>query len=162
MSITGGCQCGAVRYRAEVGEKPHASICHCRMCQKATGGLFAAVVTVNDAQLEWTRGAPSTFESSSLARRGFCASCGTPLTYKWGGGTTAVMLGTFDQPDNLVPRVEYFHGRRHPVLGRLDELKAPFRDESEMDEEMRHVLESKAVHQHPDHDTDRWPPEGGR
>ena len=39
--LAGGCQCGAVRYRLEA--KPKAtSICHCRMCQKASGGPFAA------------------------------------------------------------------------------------------------------------------------
>ena len=36
-----------------------ASICHCRMCQKAFGGFFGALVTVHD--LEWTRGAPTHF-----------------------------------------------------------------------------------------------------
>jgi hypothetical protein len=37
VTITGGCQCGAVRYRIE-GDLGRASICHCRMCQKAFGG----------------------------------------------------------------------------------------------------------------------------
>ena len=41
--ITGGCQCGAVRYRITAPlENPH--ICHCRMCQKAFGNYFAALV----------------------------------------------------------------------------------------------------------------------
>lgn len=38
--VSGGCQCGAVRYRFN-GEVPgHSRLCHCRMCQKAgeTGG----------------------------------------------------------------------------------------------------------------------------
>jgi hypothetical protein len=33
---TGGCQCGAVRFRVE-GALGDASVCHCRMCQKAFG-----------------------------------------------------------------------------------------------------------------------------
>ncbi|MGG2476082.1 GFA family protein, partial [Rhizobium sp. BR5] len=34
-----GCQCGAVRYRIEGGLRyPH--LCHCRMCQKASGNYF--------------------------------------------------------------------------------------------------------------------------
>ena len=38
----GGCQCGAVRYRA-TSLRQDAHICHCRMCQKAVGGAFAAL-----------------------------------------------------------------------------------------------------------------------
>ena len=38
--LTGGCQCGAVRY-ALLEEPTGAHICHCRMCQKAFGSFFA-------------------------------------------------------------------------------------------------------------------------
>lgn len=40
MSVTGGCQCGAVRYRADA----MLDICYCRMCQKAMGNLFALLL----------------------------------------------------------------------------------------------------------------------
>ena len=78
---SGGCQCGAVRFRAS--KFGRASICHCRMCQKAFGGFFGALVTAHD--LEWTRGEPKRFASSNKVQRGFCAACGTPLTYEYGG-----------------------------------------------------------------------------
>ena len=38
---TGGCQCGAVRY-ALYAEPTNPHVCHCRMCQKAFGNVFAA------------------------------------------------------------------------------------------------------------------------
>ena len=41
LAMSGGCQCGAVRFR--VTSFGRSSVCHCRMCQKATGGLFAAL-----------------------------------------------------------------------------------------------------------------------
>ena len=76
---TGGCQCGAVRFRIR-GELGRPSICHCRMCQKAFGSFFGPLVSANG--LRWTRGEPKRFASSNLIRRGFCADCGTPLTYE--------------------------------------------------------------------------------
>lgn len=55
MSVSGGCGCGTIRFRA--GRVGRASVCHCRMCQKTFGGFFGPYV---DAfELEWTRGAPA-------------------------------------------------------------------------------------------------------
>jgi hypothetical protein len=81
--ITGGCQCGAVRYAMHVArvEKPH--VCHCRMCQRATGGLFAALAGCAKDRLEWVKGTPAVFASSNLASRGYCRDCGTPLTFSY-------------------------------------------------------------------------------
>jgi hypothetical protein len=55
MELSGGCQCGAVRYHA-TERLDNAHICHCRMCQKAFGGFFGPLVTAHDAV--WTRGQP--------------------------------------------------------------------------------------------------------
>ncbi len=68
--ITGGCQCGKVRYAMHVDrvEKPH--VCHCRMCQKATGGVFAALAGCAEVKPGMDVGAPAMFASSSLADAG--------------------------------------------------------------------------------------------
>ena len=78
---TGGCQCGAVRYaiRLPIAE---CNLCHCRMCQKASGGPFMVFVAVPSDTVTFTRGSPPLFASSSFAKRGFCRDCGTPLTYE--------------------------------------------------------------------------------
>lgn len=98
--IPGGCQCGKVRYAMHVErvEKPH--VCHCRMCQKATGGLFAALAGCAKPKLEWTRGAPAFFASSNLATRGFCRECGTPLTFAYNSPEARiyVTIGSLDNP----------------------------------------------------------------
>ena len=59
-----------------------ASICHCRMCQKASGAPYGAYAPMARDALVFTRGAPKIFRSSEIAERGFCAACGTPLTYR--------------------------------------------------------------------------------
>lgn len=82
-AFSGGCQCGALRYHVAAGPA-FASICHCRMCQRATGGPFAALLKVAAARLRWA-GEPGVFASSSLAERGFCPACGTPLFYRQKG-----------------------------------------------------------------------------
>jgi hypothetical protein len=150
---SGGCQCGAVRFRIE-GKLGEASVCHCRMCQKAFGSFFAPLVAVGSANLTWTRGAPAYFASSNCARRGFCATCGTPLTYEAVEGI-ALAIGAFDHPDKITPTVQFGI-----------EAKLPFTDEI-ASLAQRHTLDDIAAapfladvvsYQHPDHDTDVWPP----
>ncbi len=65
VEYTGGCQCGAVRYRVE-GKLSFPHICHCRMCQKASGNYFAPLARVSDDDFEVTRGEASWFYSSCL------------------------------------------------------------------------------------------------
>ena len=99
----GGCQCGAVRY--EITEAPvEANYCHCRMCQRATGGPFAAYATVKRSAFSWTQGEPTYFASSSVAKRGFCSKCGTPLSFEYTQSAhTSFTIGSFDEPDSLPP-----------------------------------------------------------
>lgn len=108
-SITGGCQCGKVRYALHVVrvEKPH--VCHCRMCQRATGGVFAALAGCAKQNLEWTKGAPAMFASSNLATRGFCRDCGTPLTFAYNAPEARiyVTIGSLDDPELASIEIQY-------------------------------------------------------
>jgi len=150
VTYTGGCQCGAIRFRA-FGALT-ASVCHCRMCQKAFGGYYAPLVDVKDGGVEWTRGAPKRFRSSDAVLRGFCGDCGTPLTYEAADGI-ALAAGAFDHPAVLPPVVQFgvegkigFVDRLHTLPERhtLDDLDAaPF-------------LADLVSYQHPDHDTSEW------
>jgi hypothetical protein len=98
--VTGGCQCGAVRYALYVEpEKSH--VCHCRMCQRATGGLFAALAGAPKNKFEWTKGEPAVFESSNVAIRHYCRDCGTPLSFAYTlpEARHYVTIGSLDDPE---------------------------------------------------------------
>jgi len=98
---SGGCQCGAVRYAA-YAPLSHSHFCHCRMCQRAVGNLFAALAGVNRKDFAWTKGEPSVYRSSSVAERGFCNKCGTPLSFRYlSRDRISVTLGSLDDPEGV-------------------------------------------------------------
>ncbi len=116
--MTGGCQCGAVRYALYA--MPESSVCHCRMCQKAVGGLFAALSKVKLADFAWTKGAPGAFRSSSAAERHFCSACGTPLTFHYiDGEAIEVTMGSLDEPVRVPIVRNYCVDTRMPWIDRL-------------------------------------------
>ena len=93
----GGCQCGAIRYQANSLED-NSHVCNCRMCQKAMGNFFAALVGVPLKDFSWTRGSPSVFQSSKNVGRGFCQACGTPLFFQHADNSHISMtIGSFDE-----------------------------------------------------------------
>jgi len=147
--LTGGCQCGAVRY-ALYSEPTGASICHCRMCQKAFGNYFAPLAGVPPKDLEWTRGTPGTFRSSEAAERGFCSNCGTPLTYRvLDHDRISVSLGSLDDPSRVAPIEQFGIEGRLPWIGKILDLPG-VRTEDDLPAEQ---LPRFASRQHPDHDT---------
>lgn len=108
---TGGCQCGAVRFEA-AGAPKFVGLCHCESCRKATGGAFSTWVGFNEDKVRWPNGAPSFYASSQGVRRGYCGTCGTPLTYasdKW-PGETHFLIGVMDDPGAYAPGGEVFSG----------------------------------------------------
>lgn len=144
---TGGCQCGAVRFRVE-GPLGHASICHCRMCQKAYGNFFAPLVSVRQATLIWTKAEPKRFQSSNLVQRGFCPDCGTPLTYEAPDGV-AVSIAAFDNPSEIAPVIQFGVEGKLPYVDHLSAL--PMRETLD-DLEDAPFLNQLVSFQHPDHD----------
>ena len=145
--MTGGCQCGAIRFRVD-GEASHAGVCHCRMCQKAFGSFFAPLVVVEG--LTWTRGVPARFRSSSIAQRGFCRDCGTPLTYEPDEGRLEIAMGAFDDPARIKPVIQVGLESRISWLSELDALPTYKAPDEQPGATERDTMRS---FQHPDHDT---------
>ena len=117
----GGCQCGAVRIVAS--EAPvRISVCHCRMCQRATGGLHAPLAEFAPGTLR-IEGEPTSWASSNVSERGFCPRCGTPLFLRdLADGTTEVMLGAMADPVALAPTYQYGVESRMPWLAAMTDL----------------------------------------
>lgn len=152
---SGGCQCGAVRYRFT--EQPSgAHICHCRMCQKAFGAFYAPLVGGPRDSFEVTRGFLTVFQSSDQAERGFCAKCGTPLTFNYiDGDHMSVSIGSLDDPEAFPPIDQHGVEARVTWVNQLGAL--PDRPTTEAEHPERAAFIKSTNHQHPDHDTDRWP-----
>ena len=148
---TGGCQCGAVRFRVD-GPLGRASICHCRMCQKAFGAPFGALVSVEIKDLTWTRGERGRFQSSNKVARGFCGACGTSLTFEYHTRWIDLAIATFDDPSAITPAVQDSRASRLAWVDHIADL--PIRSPAEL--ERAAAWQAEIVnHQHPDHDTER-------
>jgi hypothetical protein len=146
--LSGGCQCGAVRFRATGPFR--AAICHCRMCQKAVGNYFAPLVMVGG--IEWTRGAPSRFRSSNKAQRGFCAACGTPLFFAGDEDDyVEIVAGALDSPSAIVPTQQFNLKDRVPFFEAL--ASVPHQQHPDKEAAANATISSR---QHPDHDTEQW------
>jgi len=119
-ALTGGCQCGAVRYRLEA-TPAGANICHCRMCQKAGGAPFMAFAGVPATAFKVSRGVITAFVSSEIAERGFCAGCGTPLTYRGlNSPRISFTIGSLDDPNAVAPTEQLgVESRVHWIPGAL-------------------------------------------
>jgi len=151
--LSGGCQCGAIRY-ALYAQPNNATICHCRMCQKAVGNLFGAFAGVRRAEFAWTRGTPKHFNSSAVIARDFCGDCGTPLTYRpLDKDRVSVALGSLDHPEKVPVKKQYGIENRIPGFEALCSLPG-----EKTSDWMPPDRAAKIVsRQHPDHDTAVWP-----
>ncbi len=104
-----GCQCGAARAQMQ-GAPKFTGNCHCAACRKATGAAFSTWVGFTTENVRWLTNPPSYYASSKNVARGFCAACGTPLTYssdKW-PGETHFLVGVMDEPEAYTPTSEVF------------------------------------------------------
>lgn len=104
--VTGGCLCGAVRY--EINAPALSSgYCHCRICQKFTGSTMSAYTAFPASSVRFTGAEPKYFTSSPIARRGFCAVCGSSLVYHMTRPHEATLLVIFttslDNPQDYAP-----------------------------------------------------------
>ena len=101
--MQGGCACGRIRFEAAV-DGENAYLCHCRMCQRASGNVSLAMVGVEQSGVRWAR-EPDWYRSSPIAQRPFCAACGTSLGFRYDKDATKMDLtvAAFDDPSFFRP-----------------------------------------------------------
>lgn len=108
--IEGGCNCGAVRYRAE-GDPIVVAQCHCTNCQRQSGSAFSVNLLFKGTAVS-QEGDLSVYEdkdtfSGNAVLRKFCGRCGSPIFSELtdGKGLLIVKAGTLDDPAPFVPTV---------------------------------------------------------
>jgi hypothetical protein len=101
--MTGGCACGKVRFTARI-ENDEAYLCHCRMCQRATGSVSIAFKNIKKADVAWN-GEPDWYQSSPIAQRPYCATCGTSLGFAFPDSEIMdLTIAAFDDPSRFKPK----------------------------------------------------------
>jgi hypothetical protein len=118
VTMAGGCLCGAVRYRCTQPAKIQFE-CHCRDCQKVTGGPYAPIMFFPQEAVE-IRGEVRWYESAGGSgrpiRRGFCPTCGAQMfgIVEIVPGTVSIRAGTLDDPSQFQPRVHIYASQAAP------------------------------------------------
>lgn len=115
--FSGGCNCGAVRYRIE-GDPITVAACHCGQCRRQSGAAFSinlvvrtASMTVKGELASWTDTAT---ESGAPLKREFCGLCGSPIRSvpSASPNIAAVKAGTLDDPELFAPALHIWTSRK--------------------------------------------------
>jgi hypothetical protein len=107
--LTGQCLCGAVTVTVDGAHVPAPGVCHCRMCQRWSGGIFMCFEA--DAAAVTSTGAVTRYASSAFAERAFCSTCGSHLWMRdtdKSDETYELMPGLFDAAQNWPLRSEIY------------------------------------------------------
>ena len=129
-TMTGGCACGAKRFTAEVDDEAKPYLCHCRMCQRASGNVSLAMLNVRQEDVTWSE-EPDWFRSSPIAERPFCASCGTTLGFRFLEGSEMMDLtvAAFDDPYVFKPTSHFGAESMHRAWLNTEDLPEQRTDE---------------------------------
>jgi hypothetical protein len=95
---TGQCLCGEVRYQVK-GDIKYVAACHCRMCQRQSGGAFQLWAMCRAEDLQLISGRPKEFNSSKNVGRGSCPKCSSHLYFRYLDNTKAIFIAATSLDD---------------------------------------------------------------
>jgi hypothetical protein len=93
------------------------------MCRRANAAPTVAWAMYNQDQVSFI-GEPVQYASSPTARRSFCGTCGTQISFAadYIPGLIDLTVGSFDRPENLQPSLHYWESKRLPWVKLADDL----------------------------------------
>ena len=109
-TITGGCQCGQVRYEVDIVPPYKLHVCHCKDCQRQSGAGFSVTFIIDEGAFRLMTGELATFTMKAQSGRdksgAFCAVCGNRIynMVDWRPGSVSIKPGTLDETDFLDPK----------------------------------------------------------
>ena len=121
--LTGGCQCGAVRYEAD-GPAAFAAHCQCSDCKKSSGAGHVTAAGWPESAVIFT-GETKTYASKAdsgvMARRDFCPKCGGRIAFRSDtfAGMVLLMAGSLDDPSEIAPGAALYE-KRHAAWDHFD------------------------------------------
>ena len=118
--ISGGCQCGAVRYRL-MAEPVMFYLCHCTECQRHTSSAFGESLRVRhgDLEIDWELALTTRISESGALREGwFCPACGVRVVHgsRNQGELVNIKAGTLDDTSWLVPAGHIWTHAKQPFV----------------------------------------------
>ncbi|MGI9410080.1 MAG: GFA family protein [Hyphomicrobiaceae bacterium] len=119
----GHCLCGAIEYQFD--EQPNwVAHCHCESCRRATSSPMTTWVSVPRTALRYTRGQLTYYQSSPGVGRGFCGTCGSPMTYEPDSLPDEVHLyaASLVDPAEAEPELHVFVDEQLPWFETADHL----------------------------------------
>lgn len=122
--LSGGCQCGAVRYEVE-GEFAHHALCHCADCRASSGAPAMAWMAYKAENFRVTKGEAAAYNSSGDSWRYFCGTCGTGLYFineTMLPGIVDVQSATLDDAPEHPPAAQIQTAERLPYMADLGAL----------------------------------------
>ncbi len=121
--LTGGCLCGAVRYRVR-DDAVVSTLCHCSLCRRAAGAPAVAWAMFPQNGFVLERGELAIYASSPGVERGFCGRCGTTLSFAatFLPGLIDLTIASFDEPERLPPQLHMWESKRLAWLVLGDDL----------------------------------------
>jgi hypothetical protein len=118
-SFTGGCACGAIRYESTT--QPMLMLhCHCRDCQRSSGGPFSSFIIVPKDAFSLLQGSlrfhDSPSEAGGKTHRGFCQNCGSPIVVATDSQpqTVAIRTASLDDPSWFKQQMDVWISDAHP------------------------------------------------
>ena len=124
--LSGGCQCGAVRYDIDSAHIQKLYCCHCTECRRQSSSAFGMSLIINRVGFDLRQGILKTWQrgtdSGNINRGHFCPECGVRIFHDGGAesGTISVKGGSLDNINELRPISHIWTKRALPWLNLSD------------------------------------------